>query len=118
MTSRKWNKAYKLYNGFKGSVTIKKVFDRIPEELAEGLTAKQIAQVALIAAKAYEDGKASTGAEMIDNNAVYINSIDKIIEWNEEGAEFERQTVAERGYKVTKSVKVKDGVLVPKFSEC
>ena len=116
MAKRKMNKAYDLYNGFKGESTVGKVFRRIPEELIDGLTAKQIAMVAEVIAKAYADGKESAGAEMIDNNAVYINSLDRVIEWNEEGAQYERVQVKEPGCTVTKSVKVKEGILVPKFS--
>lgn len=116
MAKRKMNKAYDLYTGFKGESTVGKVFRRIPEELIDGLTAKQIAMVAEVIAKAYADGKESAGAEMIDNNAVYINSLDRVIEWNEEGAQYERVQVKEPGCTVTKSGKVKDGILVPRFS--
>ena len=113
----KLNRAYNLYTGFKGASTVRKVFERIPDELLQGLTAKQIAAVAEIVAQAYEDGRASTGAEMIDNNAVYINNLGKIIEWNEEGAEYNEVQEKTAGYTVTRSKKVKDGVLVPRFSE-
>lgn len=113
----KLNRAYDMYTGFKGQDTVGKVFRRIPDELVQGLTAKQIAAVAEIVAQAYEDGRAFTGAEMIDNNAVYINNLDKVIEWNEEGAEYKKVQEKKPGYTVTRSEKVKDGVLVPRFSE-
>lgn len=113
----KLNRAYDMYTGFKGRETVGKVFRRIPDELVQSLTAKQIAAVAEIVAQAYEDGRASTGAEMIDNNAVYINSLDKVIEWNEEGAEYKRVQEKKPGYTVTRNEKTKEGVLVPRFSE-
>lgn len=115
--SIKMNRALENYKGFKGASTIRNIADRLPEQLVEQLTARQIALVMQAIGKAYNDGKASAGAEMIDHNAVYINSLGKVIEWNEEGAEYERQEVEEPGCTVTKSVKVKDGVLVPRFSE-
>ena len=113
----KMNRAIENYNGFKGDSTIHKIVERIPDELVSELTGKQLALVMQAINKAYIDGRASTGAEMIDNNAVYINSLGKVIEWNEEGAEYETQTIDEPGCRVTKRIKVKDGILVPRFSE-
>lgn len=128
----KLNRAYEEYKGFKGTATYTAVEKQLPEELIEKLTGKQLALVMQAINNAYQNGKASTGAEMIDNNAVYINKLGKAIEWNEEGAEYEYQEVVhpaksykgETGKSVyipeSKSmmpVKVKDGVLVPRFSE-
>lgn len=115
--SIKINRAVEKYKGFKGSSTINAITERIPEELIENLTSDQIALVMEAINKAYNDGKASAGAEMIDNNAVYINNIGKVIEWNEEGAVYERVTEKEAGCTVTKNVKVQEGTLVPRFSD-
>ncbi|MGN0252485.1 MAG: hypothetical protein ACI4EH_14165 [Oliverpabstia sp.] len=113
--SIKMNRALENYKGFKGASTISNVTERLPEELINQLTARQIALVMQAISKAYNDGKASAGAEMIDRNAVYINSIGKTIEWSEEGAEYERKEIKENGYTVTRNVKIKDGVMVPRF---
>lgn len=115
--SIKIDKAMKKYSGFKGEYTLSRVMERIPDELIEGVTSDQLAIIMHIVAKAYTDGKNAAGAEMIDHNAVYINSIGKIIEWNEEGAEYERRIEKIPGGTREYSEKVKDGVLVPRFSE-
>lgn len=115
--SIKLNRAMELYTGFKGTATYSAVEKQLPEKLVNELTGAQLALVMQAINTAYQKGKASTGAEMIDNNAVYIEKLDKVIEWNEEGAEYTRETVVENGYRVTRSRKTKDGVLVPRFSE-
>ena len=127
----KINRAIEMYTGFKGSETMHCLLDGIPKELIERLTAKELSIVMLAMQKQYQEGKKSTGAEMIDNNAVYIDKLDKVIEWNEVGAKYEYQEVinpakhyiGENGKEVyipeSKSrvpVKVKNGVLTPKFS--
>ncbi len=116
----KMNRAIETYTGFKGGATLSAITDQVPEELIERLTGKEIALVMQAINEAYQKGKASTGAEMIDNNAVYINNLGKVIEWEEEGAEWERQEVKDlstySGKRIV-PVKVKDGVLVPRFSE-
>lgn len=113
---RKIKKAKKIYNGFKGSDTLAAVFEQIPDDLAQELTAKQIAAVAELINKAYHKGRASTGAEVVEANAVYVDSLGKIIEWNEEGAEYERvEEKTADGCTVVKHKKVKDGVLVPRI---
>lgn len=115
--SIKLNRAMELYTGFKGTATYSAVEKQLPEKLVNELTGAQLALVMQAINTAYQKGKASTGAEMIDNNAVYIEKLDKVIERNEEGAEYTRETVVENGYRVTRSRKTKDGVLVPRFSE-
>jgi hypothetical protein len=115
--SIKLNRAMELYTGFKGAGTYSEVENQLPEKLVNELTGAQLALVMQAINTAYQKGKASTGAEMIDNNAVYIEKLNKVIEWNEEGAEYIRETVSENGYKVTRSRKTKDGILVPRFSE-
>jgi hypothetical protein len=115
--SIKLNRAMELYTGFKGAGTYSEVENQLSEKLVNELTGAQLALVMQAINTAYQKGKASTGAEMIDNNAVYIEKLNKVIEWNEEGAEYIRETVSENGYKVTRSRKTKDGVLVPRFSE-
>ena len=110
--SIKLNRAYEEYKGFKGGQTYRAIQEQVPEELIEQLTAKQLAIVMGAINKAYHKGRASTGAEDIGSNAVWVDSIQKLIEWEEVGAEYEKQTTKEFGHTVTRSVKVKDGKLV------
>jgi len=60
------------------------IFAQIPDGLAQSLTADQLTEVANCINKAYHKGKADAGAEMIDSNCVYINSIGRMIEWNKD----------------------------------
>ena len=60
------------------------VFAQIPDTLTQSLTSEQLAAVADCIHAAYHRGKSAAGAEMIGDNAVYINSIDRIIEWDKE----------------------------------
>lgn len=71
---------------------------------------------------AYHAGKNSTGAEMIDSNCVWVKSLNKGIEWTEEGAEYEHREVKEeleggRIKTTLQPVKVKEGVLKFKIAE-
>lgn len=69
---RKIRRAKRIYEGFKGSETMAAVFGQIPDDLIQELTAKQIAAVAELINKAYHKERASTGAEMVEDNAVYV----------------------------------------------
>lgn len=123
MNTLKQKNMMKHYTGFKGSQTVSDIKSRLSEELIKELTGKQLGAVMDAINKAYHDGRASTGAEMIDNNCVYINSINKMIEWNEEGAEYQQITETipctkeSPSYIITKGIKIKDGILVPRFIE-
>lgn len=81
--SIKINRAIKLGNWHKGPVTTAAVIEQIPEELISSCTGEQLALIANAIDKAYHAGKAATGAEMIDSNCVWVNSINKGIEWEE-----------------------------------
>ena len=111
----KMAKAIKLYKGFKGTSTLAAVTKQIPDELIPQLTAQQLALVMDAINAAYQRGRASTGAEMVDTDCVWINGINRRIEWEEVGAVYERVTEQDGGCKVTKNVKVKDGELVCRF---
>lgn len=104
------------YTGFKGHHTMSHIGKLVGSELAQILTGKQLGMVMDAVNRAYQEGKASTGAEMIDCNAVYINNLDKVIEWNEIGAEYEPVTTVENGLKVTRWVKIKEGELITQFA--
>lgn len=51
------------------------------KELQESLTGKELGLVLNAINAAYQAGKASTGAEKIDNNAVYVDG--KIVEYKQ-----------------------------------
>ena len=74
-------KAIELYDGFTGPATIDAIFKGIPDELVERLTAKELSMVMQAVSNAYYRGKESTGAEMVDDNAVFVAGIGKTIEW-------------------------------------
>lgn len=61
------------------------VWKLIPDDLVSGLTAKQLSLVADAINRSYHNGRASTGAEVVDSGekcgAVYVNGLDKIIDW-------------------------------------
>lgn len=113
----KLQRAIKQANIFKGETTVSAIKNQLPESLLESLNSKDIAIVLESIDKAYKLGQKSTGASMIDSNCVWIESLNKGIEWNEVGAKFESLITQENGMRVTRPVKLKDGELVLKFSE-
>ena len=69
------------------------VWALIPQELIAKLSGNQLAMVADAINQSYHNGRASTGAEVIDSGekrgAVFVNGLEKIIDWakNEDGAQ-------------------------------
>jgi hypothetical protein len=121
MNALKSKNMMKVYNGHTGSSTISAVMEFIPQELLATLTGKQLGLIMNAVDSAFHTGKASTGAEMIDSNCVYVENLKKAIEWQEVGAEYEQlienANVCGFNSQVTKSIKVKPGVLTLKFVE-
>ena len=120
----KESRAMAAFDGHKGSQTIDHIKSIIGPELAECLTGKQYGLVMSAVNRAYQEGKASTGAEMVDSNAVFITKLGRAIEWVEEGAEHEQVTEPvpvtgpfPAGAMQTYSKKVKDGKLVARFTD-
>lgn len=124
----KMNRAIENYTGFKGAGTLDAIKSQVPEELIERLTGKELALVMQAINAAYQKGRASTGAEMIDNNAVYINKLNKMKKEQNtsigKSCTLRKNSSAKTGKEVyipeSKSrvpVKIKDGALVPRFSE-
>ena len=115
----KESRAMAAYDGFKGGATVEHVRKLVGKELAERLTGHEFGLVMSAVNRAYHEGRASTGAEMIDANCVWINGIDRGIEWIEVGAEYETQEFEEnvcgRISKGVRSVKIKDGEMVARF---
>jgi len=98
--------------------TFETIWDGIPEILKEQLSPDQLSLVVDTKAQSFADGKASAGAEMIDSNCVWINGLNRAIEWTEEGAEYQQpETTVEGNTQITRQVKIKDGVLVPRFAD-
>jgi len=63
----------------KGGSTVSAILEQIPSNLIDRLSSDDIACIIDIVDKAYKKGKASTGAEMIDNDTVWINHLQKEI---------------------------------------
>ena len=119
-TLRGYPAAMAAYQGHKGTATVAAVLAQVPLELRNSLTGRQLGMVMSAVDAAYHNGKAAAGAEMINANCVWITGLNRGLEWDEVGAEY--KTVTERinnpgslGYNVTRSVKIKDGALVPRF---
>jgi hypothetical protein len=117
----KADRALKAYDGFKGGATVDHIKKLVGKELAERLTGHELGLVMSAVNRAYQEGKASAGAEMIDSNCVYINGLDRAIEWSEVGAVYEqvpfKEEIEGRISTGTRPVKTKDGELVPRFIE-
>lgn len=80
MNPKKYNNMMKSYKGFKGERTVGCILRRIPDELKKQLTGKQLGMVMDAIDESYHDGQASAGAELIDDNSVYITKLNSIIE--------------------------------------
>jgi hypothetical protein len=72
----------------KGPITTQAVLDQIPAQLTRELSSRQLAMIGDAINQAYHNGRASTGAEVIDESitdgAVWINCIDRAIEWRKQ----------------------------------
>lgn len=120
MNGKKQRHMMETYKGFRGDETIKQIISFMPVELVHSLTGRELGFVATAINAAYLAGKASTGADMIDENCVWINRLKCAIEWTEEGAEWEtkvNEITDDKGViqKVYEKVKVKPGQLIPRF---
>lgn len=76
--SAKLNRAMKEYKGHYGTATVAHIENNIakayPDALAE-LTGAQYGRMMNVANLSYHDGKASAGAEKLDEDAVLVNGI-------------------------------------------
>lgn len=64
----------------RGPQTIKHVLSQVPQDIIDSCTAKQIASIANAINKTYHAARASTGAEIIDGDCIFINKINRIFE--------------------------------------
>lgn len=74
----KITRAIAMYNGSKGTQTVQAVLEQIPGELKLTLTGKQLGLVMSVVNKAYHNGKASCGCEVIDGEMVWINKLSRM----------------------------------------
>lgn len=75
MNTLKYKNMMKSYNGFKGNQTIKAVMNQIPNELFKQLTGHELGLVMSAINTAYHNGKADSGAEIIDDCLWYDNKL-------------------------------------------
>jgi len=72
-SSRKLNMAIRRAKVFKGSNTLNAILSQVPGDVIRDCPARIIAQVMEAINAAYHDGRASTGAEVIDGEAIWIS---------------------------------------------
>ena len=73
MTIVKRRTAEKFYDGHKGETSLAAVWAQIPDELKARCTGRELGIIMSVINKAYHAGAASTHAEKIDNDAVYVD---------------------------------------------
>ena len=66
----KESRAMQTYDGHKGGQTVAHIKKLIGKELADRLTGHELGLVMSAVNRAWHEAKASTGAEMVDDNAV------------------------------------------------
>jgi len=86
--SIKLERAVKAGKWFKGAATSADVVSRIPKDIVKECPSRIVALVGDAIDKAYHDGRASTGAEIIDGNVVWVYSLNRGIEWDGELVKF------------------------------
>jgi transcriptional regulator with XRE-family HTH domain len=78
----KINRAQKL-NAYDNSLgTCNAIFSQIPQSAIEQCNASTLNDIADAIQHAYQAGRAKAGAEMIDGNAVWVDSLKKTVEWD------------------------------------
>jgi len=81
MNAIKYKNALKHYTGHKGEETVGHILRFIPEILQKELSGKQIGILMNAISAAFKEGRALAGAEIVDENAVWIDSIQKMVEF-------------------------------------
>lgn len=80
MNTLKKKNALKHYKGHDGPVTLNAVQSLVPDELWGELTGRQLGIVMTAINNAYHKGRASTGAEVVDDHGVWVAHLGKIVE--------------------------------------
>ena len=78
MNMRKYNNmiaAYKANGGHDGPRTLNAVLDQVPHELFDRLTGRELGLVVAAINRAYHRGRASAGAEIVDDCLWYKNKL-------------------------------------------
>ena len=78
--SIKVRRTIKKANVFKGNSTVSAIMEQVPEQLKQNLSSKDLAVVIEAVNNAYHNGRASTGAEMIDTDCVWLNDYNTMVE--------------------------------------
>jgi len=73
----KEDRAMAAFDGHKGQRTISHIKKIIGKELCDRLTGRELGLVMSAVNRAYHEGRASTGAEVIDGSYVWVNCLDK-----------------------------------------
>jgi rubrerythrin len=82
-TATKHERMMAVYNGFKGTNTVNAVLEQIPDELKDQLTGRQLGLVMSAVNSAYHNGRASTGAEVIDGELIWVNHLNMLFDLSE-----------------------------------
>jgi hypothetical protein len=80
MRKDKYNRMMQYYDGHQGPWTVKSITSQIPAALFGELTGRQLGLVMQAVNNAYHNGRHSTGAEMIDSNAVWLSARSQLVE--------------------------------------
>lgn len=87
MNTLKHKNMMRAYSGFTGTQTLHAITQQIPADLIDALTGWQLGRLMDAITKAYLSGRASTGADVYDDNpldgAVWINCLSRSIEWRD-----------------------------------
>lgn len=81
--SVKLNRVHANATWHKGPVTHAAVMAQVPQEVIDECPARIITAVADAINKAYHAGRASCGAEVIDGDAIWINALDGLYEFDD-----------------------------------
>jgi len=76
----KESRAMAAYDGFKGGTTVAHVKKLVGKELADKLTGHELGLVMSAVNRTWQEAKASTGAEVIDGEYVWISCLEKGID--------------------------------------
>lgn len=78
-SSRKMQAAVDMSHAFAGDQTMQAILSRMPGDVIKECPARIIAQVIDAIDKSYKAGQASTGAEVIDDDAIWIEPLQRLI---------------------------------------
>ena len=71
----KVRRAIRKANVYKGYITLSAIMDQVPDSLADRLNSNDLATVIEAVQRAYHKGKRSTGAELCDEEFVWVDCL-------------------------------------------